>query len=965
MSSVDVGTAFVRVLPMPNQFTAALIVEVNAAVLKAQAAVKPIVVPVVTTGSLAGVVGGGAAAAAAVEAEVLAGATSAAAVSAFELARSANAVAVAELNQIKTQIALNVALGVTADEALVVALAEANLAQKTTAAALAVEKLALAQAGGTAAAGRYSAATAAAGTSTGHAARNASIAQGSLIGLTRVSGISALGLTVYSAAAVAVGLSLRAAISSAAKFESQMNTFQAVTKATDEQMKQVSATAVALGADLSLPATSSSDAAVALTELSKAGLSVEDSLAAAKGVLQLATIAGISAGQAAQLSASQLNAFGLAGDQAGRVTELLADASIAAQGEITDFGQGLSQAATAAAQAGVSVEDTTALLTQLGLAGIKGADAGTSLRTFLLRLVPTTKEAAQYTKALGIELDKNATIGSQLPDVIEQYRKQLILLNPQQQTLVLNQIFGQDAFRAASVIFRQNKDALRALTGEFEKTNAAQDLSIAKAAGLSGAIGSLKSQMETFGTQVGLLVAGPLESFIRGLSEAFVDIGNIVTALANLEAVQDIEKTVTIVLNAKVPGGKSVFEWLTLINPVTGPVVGTKKLLDLFGGNAPSAKEILGPEVPKGFFDKPIARRNFQTPTEAELAFNSAEARRRRAIVAKQTADSAAATAAEKGIPIPKDLQQAQVDAQIKNSLSAELAADNKILKFFEGKLNRLHEGTKAFLAVSKQVESAQAQRDSVQAEIDSNFNSAASARKSKADAASALAIKNAKAATAAQELLRRTIADIQTQRFSNLLARANLTPSTEDNKKILSAEQTRLEAARKAAQKLADTAGLSKQKLAEARLKVAKLDGEILGIKSQILNLGSGGAAGGGFSIADLFKEALTQFNEFGSNVSSSPMTPGGVRGQLGGDIARNIITNPKVQKDLKVVGIEGIDKNTADAAKYMKFLYEYFTGNKAPSGTVPDDVVTPRGAGVGHWTAAQAKAFAKVRGN
>lgn len=401
MSGIEVGLAFVKVAPDTTGFQALLTAEVNAQVLAAQKLIKPIVIPVMGAGGTGGIAGAATAATAATG--KLSEAANVATVATGKLAGAENVAAGTSAKQAAATLGLERALETQrlAEDRLTAAVARGaeattikNLANKAALASSAaqVQQLRLQEA---------------AQVVSNNTARNASIAQGSLIGATRITGISALGLTPISAAAVVVGLTLRVAIKSAAQFESQMLTLQAVTQSTDAEMKDISSTALALGADLSLPSTSATDAATALLELSKAGLSVADSLAAAKGVLQLATAASIDAGTAAQITATQLNAFKLSGDQAVRVAELLADASIAAQGEITDFAAGFAQAGAVAAQAGVSFEDTTALLTMLGRAGLKGADGGTSLRTTLLRLVPTTKEAAQYVKALGISFDKN------------------------------------------------------------------------------------------------------------------------------------------------------------------------------------------------------------------------------------------------------------------------------------------------------------------------------------------------------------------------------------------------------------------------------------------------------------------------------------------------------------------------------------------------------------------------------
>lgn len=74
-------------------------------------------------------------------------------------------------------------------------------------------------------------------------------------------------------------------------FESQMNTMSAVSQATGAQLDAVAAKARELGNDTSLTATSASDAAAAMTELAKGGFTVEQSMEAAKGTLQLAAAA--------------------------------------------------------------------------------------------------------------------------------------------------------------------------------------------------------------------------------------------------------------------------------------------------------------------------------------------------------------------------------------------------------------------------------------------------------------------------------------------------------------------------------------------------------------------------------------------------------------------------------------------------------------------------------------------------
>lgn len=319
--------------------------------------------------------------------------------------------------------------------------------------------------------------------------------------------------------AATIGLTaLGKVVSSASELQGSLRTFQATTGASAETMQQASDYAIQLGGDLSLPATSATDAAVAMTELAKAGLSIKDSFGATRGVLQLAVAGNLSVSDAATIAASQLNAFGLAGDQAARVTNLLAGASIAAQGDIKDFAVAYQQSSAAAKQAGVSIEQTNALLTELARAGIRGSDAGTSLRVMLLRLVPSTKEAQKAFQELGIRIDESKTIGEQLPSIIDQFTNSLKRLDPQAQTDVIRRIFGQDASRAATITLTQGAQAFQSLIAQTSKAGNAQALTEARAKGLSGAVDNLSSTISTLSTEIGQMFIPSLTAVVRGFT---------------------------------------------------------------------------------------------------------------------------------------------------------------------------------------------------------------------------------------------------------------------------------------------------------------------------------------------------------------------------------------------------------------------------------------------------------------
>ncbi len=338
---------------------------------------------------------------------------------------------------------------------------------------------------------------------------------------------------ITSAAALG-SIALKEIISGAADLQTELNSLAVVTGATDAEMKRISDTAEALGADLALPSVNAGDAARSMNELAKAGLSVDQTIGAAKGTLQLATAAEIGFADAAAIAGGALNVFGLQGDQAVHVADLLAGASIAAQGSMGDMAAALQQAGAVSRQAGLTIEQTVGAIALLAKNGILGSDAGTSLRTTLLRLIPTTKEAMEYTNALGIEFDENATLGEQLPGLIEQYRLALNKLTPALQQQALTQIFGSDAIRAASIFAREGSAGLNEMVRESDRLGAAAEISGAKAKGLTGAWEGLKSQLQTTAVEVGQVVIPGLEEVVRVLADGVASVNDFIGTLKKI-----------------------------------------------------------------------------------------------------------------------------------------------------------------------------------------------------------------------------------------------------------------------------------------------------------------------------------------------------------------------------------------------------------------------------------------------
>jgi TP901 family phage tail tape measure protein len=347
---------------------------------------------------------------------------------------------------------------------------------------------------------------------------------------TALAAVGARGATLaaggeFLAGAAAVAITAKA-ISSAADLQKQLNILRVVSRATAEEMEQVRVASLELGRDVKLPGVSAGDAAKSMLLLVKAGLSVQDAIDGAKGTLQLATAAEIDFAEAGTLVASAINAFALRGTDAVHVADLLTNAANESQAEITDMGISLQQSAAAASLVGVNLDDTVALLTLLSRAGLKGSDAGTSLRTAFIKLINPTKRASSVLKQLNIDL--RDTAGNIRPEVFAEFEQATSRLTRAEHDRAAAVVFGTDAIRAQALIGRQGISGLDATRTALARNGSAAELAGAQASGLSGKISALTSNLETLGTLLGSLTLGPLSLFVDTINELVSGINDVI-----------------------------------------------------------------------------------------------------------------------------------------------------------------------------------------------------------------------------------------------------------------------------------------------------------------------------------------------------------------------------------------------------------------------------------------------------
>jgi TP901 family phage tail tape measure protein len=385
------------------------------------------------------------------------------------------------------------------------------------------------------------------------------------------------GLAAFGAAGVASTLvdQFRQVMTVGMDYTKNMNTLQAVTRAGADEMARAGEAARQLGVDASLPATSVNDAAAAMTELAKGGLTLNQAMEASRGTLQLASAAGVSAQQAATIQADALNTFQLGADQANRVADLLANAANASSGEITDFAMGLAQAGGVAAGFKVPIEDTITSLAMFAKFGVKGSDAGTMMKTSLQAITDGGKPAQAAIKELGLELYNAEGVFVGYPEMMKQVADASGRMTDEQFQAATATLFGSDAMRASMIAANGGAKAFDGLKDAVERQGGAAEVAAAKTKGLPGAWERTKNALEALQLKAYDLVEGPLSTLLDMISDGMSSLGELGqnSAFKSIaESVQSVAPGVKDIATslAKAAGAVGVVAWQALTTALSG-----------------------------------------------------------------------------------------------------------------------------------------------------------------------------------------------------------------------------------------------------------------------------------------------------------------------------------------------------------------------------------------------------------
>jgi TP901 family phage tail tape measure protein len=339
------------------------------------------------------------------------------------------------------------------------------------------------------------------------------------------------------AAGIGMAAPIAAAVRQGAAFESTLLNIRASTGATAAQIDQIKASSMAMSQALGVGPT---EAAQGMLELLKAGMSLDAVLGGAgKTAMEFAKVGEMDVGQAAVVMSDAMNVFKVSADVAANALSSAADASSTS---IAQMSEAFSMSSAVAGLANQSIEDLSAALAILANNGVKGSDAGTSVKTMLMRLMAPADDAVGALDQLGLSVASFRGADGQMKpmvDIIGTLNQAMGGLDQTAKDDIFRRIFGADAIRAASILASEGVDGFNGMRDAMKSALPVGEKYKMMMSGLAGSAGNVLAALQRMAIAVSDAVAPALASvvpfitgFIDGLTKLATDNKEAVAAFA-------------------------------------------------------------------------------------------------------------------------------------------------------------------------------------------------------------------------------------------------------------------------------------------------------------------------------------------------------------------------------------------------------------------------------------------------
>lgn len=330
-------------------------------------------------------------------------------------------------------------------------------------------------------------------------------------------GLTSVGTTLTKNVTVPLLAVGTAGLKVATDFEKGMSEVKAISGATGKDFDALREKAIELGADTAF---SAGEVAEAMTEMAKAGWNSQQIIDGMEGVLAAAAASGEGLATVSTIVADTITGFGLAASDSTKVADLLTQAANSGTIGITDLGESFKYIAPVAGAMGLSVEDVTTAISAMSMAGIKGSQAGTSLRTMLSRMVKPTDAVEAAMTELGISITNQDGTMKSLDRIVSNLRDSFDGLTESEKAKYAATLAGQEGMSGMLSLLNLTEEEYNAIAESMGNANGvAAETAAVMQDNLQSKIEQLGGSLESLAIKLSDYVIPYLQRFVSWLTE--------------------------------------------------------------------------------------------------------------------------------------------------------------------------------------------------------------------------------------------------------------------------------------------------------------------------------------------------------------------------------------------------------------------------------------------------------------
>ena len=316
-----------------------------------------------------------------------------------------------------------------------------------------------------------------------------------------------------------------AAVTTGNDFEAQMSRVQAIAGATKDELKLLTDQAIELGASTSFSAT---EVAAGMENLASAGFTTNEIMEAMPGLLDLTASSGAELATASEIAASAIRGFGLEANQSAHVADVFAEAAARTNAQTEDMGNAMKYIAPVANTMGLKIEEVAAAIGIMSDAGIKGEQAGTTLRGALTRLTKPTDKMIKVMNNLGISFYDNEGKMKSLTEMISMLQNATANLTDEQEQNALTTLFGTESLSGMVALINRGSGDLADMTKSFEDCDgAAQEMADTMLDNTKGSIEEFKGSLESAGIAIQQALAPEIKDLAKWIQDLVDDFNDL------------------------------------------------------------------------------------------------------------------------------------------------------------------------------------------------------------------------------------------------------------------------------------------------------------------------------------------------------------------------------------------------------------------------------------------------------